>query len=243
MEPPVVEINNVSMCFKLYKEKIDSIKEYSIKALRGKLKYEDFWALKDVSFMLNKGDSIVLIGRNGSGKSTMLKLIAGVMKPTSGVVTVRGGVAPLIELGAGFDPDLTARENIYLNGAVLGYSKQQMRSKFDEIVEFSELEEFIDTPIKNFSSGMYARLGFSIATANNADILIIDEILSVGDFKFKEKCMTRIKQMMSHDTTVLFVSHEVEQVQDLCDKAVWLENGNVRMSGMAKDVCEAYKNS
>jgi len=243
MSDNIIEVENVSMRFNLYKEKVDSIKEYFIKLAKGKLHYEEFWALKDISFSLGKGDSLGLVGRNGSGKSTLLKLLAGVMKATSGSVRVGGSVAPLIELGAGFDMDLTAKENIYLNGAVLGYSKKEMDGHFNKIVEFSELEEFLDVPVKNFSSGMFARLGFSIATVGVPDVLIVDEILAVGDFKFQEKCQDRIQSMLKGGTTLLFVSHSAEQVMELCTKALWLDGGKMKMFGEVSHVCEAYANS
>lgn len=243
MSDNIIEVENVSMRFNLYKEKVDSIKEYFIKLAKGTLHYEEFWALKDISFSLGKGDSLGLVGRNGSGKSTLLKLLAGVMKATSGSVRVGGSVAPLIELGAGFDMDLTAKENIYLNGAVLGYSKKEMDGHFNKIVEFSELEEFLDVPVKNFSSGMFARLGFSIATVGVPDVLIVDEILAVGDFKFQEKCQDRIQNMLKGGTTLLFVSHSAEQVMELCTKALWLDGGKMKMFGEVSHVCEAYANS
>jgi len=243
MSDNIIEVENVSMRFNLYKEKVDSIKEYFIKLAKGTLHYEEFWALRDISFSLGKGDSLGLVGRNGSGKSTLLKLLAGVMKATSGSVRVGGSVAPLIELGAGFDMDLTAKENIYLNGAVLGYSKKEMDGHFNKIVEFSELEEFLDVPVKNFSSGMFARLGFSIATVGVPDVLIVDEILAVGDFKFQEKCQDRIQSMLKGGTTLLFVSHSAEQVTDLCKKALWLDGGKMKMFGEVSQVCEAYANS
>ena len=243
MSDNIIEVENVSMRFNLYKEKVDSIKEYFIKLAKGTLHYEEFWALKDISFSLEKGDSLGLVGRNGSGKSTLLKLLAGVMKATSGSVRVGGSVAPLIELGAGFDMDLTAKENIYLNGAVLGYSKKEMDGHFNKIVEFSELEEFLDVPVKNFSSGMFARLGFSIATVGVPDVLIVDEILAVGDFKFQEKCQDRIQSMLKGGTTLLFVSHSAEQVMELCTKALWLDGGKMKMFGEVSHVCEAYANS
>jgi ABC-2 type transport system ATP-binding protein/lipopolysaccharide transport system ATP-binding protein len=236
-------VRDVSIRFNFHKERIDNIKEYFIKFLKGKLHFEEFWALSDISFTLEKGSSLGFVGRNGSGKSTMLKILAGVMKATRGSVKVNGSIAPLIELGAGFDPELTARENIYLNSAVLGYSRQETKENFDKIVAFSELEEFMDVPVKNFSSGMYARLGFSIATFGSPDILIVDEILSVGDFKFQEKCEARIREMLLGNTTLLFVSHSVEQVMNLCDKALWFDHGRIKMLGEAQEVCEAYAKS
>lgn len=238
-----VKVDNVSMMFNLSSEKVDSIKEYLIKMFKKEIHFQEFWALKDVSFELERGDSLGIIGLNGSGKSTLLKIISGILKPTKGKVTTVGSIAPLIELGAGFDPDLSARENIYLNGAILGYSREYMNSKFDEIIKFAELEDFVDSAIKNFSSGMVARLGFAIATMNIPDILIIDEILSVGDYKFQQKSFQRMQQMMNSGATVVFVSHSVEQVKEVCKKALWLDRGNVVKFGDAKEICEEYMNS
>ena len=205
------------------------------------MSYDEFWALKDVSFEVKRGDSLGLIGLNGSGKSTMLKTIAGVLKPTKGKVTVGGNIAPLIELGAGFDMDLTARENVFLNGALLGYNRAQMEAQYDDIVEFSELGEFMDVPVKNFSSGMVSRLAFAIATIGIPDILIVDEVLSVGDFRFQEKCEARIQNMKDQGTTILFVSHSIEQVKKICNKAVWLEHGVLKMFGDAQEICGIYE--
>ena len=237
----IIKVDNVSMRFNLAREKVDSLKEYVIKALKKKIHYDEFWALNDISFEVKKGDSVGLIGLNGSGKSTMLKVIAGVLKPTKGQVSVGGTVAPLIELGAGFDMDLTGRENVYLNGALLGRSRQMMNEVFEDIVEFSELREFMDVPVKNYSSGMLSRLAFSIATSGEADILIVDEVLAVGDFRFQEKCQKRIHDMMDAGTTVLFVSHSIDQVEDICNKAVWLDHGHLKMVGTTKEVCPLYK--
>lgn len=228
------------MHFNLMEEKVDSIKEYIVKLLKGKLLYNDFVALNHVSFEVNKGDILGLVGFNGAGKSTMLKILAGVLTPTSGTVKVKGSVAPLIEVGAGFDPELTARENIYLNGAILGFSKSFLDKKFDSIIEFAELQDFINVPVKNFSSGMYARLGFSIATAVQPDILIVDEVLSVGDFRFQEKCERRIKEMIKDDVTIILVSHEMEMIEKLCNKVIWLDHGSVKKMGDTRSVCEAY---
>ncbi|MCF2669419.1 ABC transporter ATP-binding protein [Faecalicatena contorta] len=239
----IITVDHVSMRFSLASEKIDSFKEYVIKSIKRQLSYDEFWALKDVSFSINRGDALGLIGLNGSGKSTMLKVIAGVLKPTKGTVTVRGSVAPLIELGAGFDMDLTATENVYLNGALLGYSRQEMEKHYNNIVEFSELHDFMNVPVKNFSSGMISRLGFAIATIGTPDILIVDEVLSVGDFHFQEKCQNRIKNMLDKGTTLLFVSHSISQVESLCNKIVWLEKGNVKMFGDAKEIAEIYSAS
>lgn len=240
---PIVEVNHVSMKFNLASEKFDSFKEYFIKNLKKQISYNEFWALTDVSFSLNQGDSLGLIGLNGSGKSTMLKIIAGVLKPTKGSVAVRGNVAPLIELGAGFDFDLTASENIYLNGAILGYSREEMNKYYEDIVEFSELRDFMNIPVKNFSSGMVSRLAFSIATIGQPDILIVDEVLSVGDFHFQNKCEARIRKMKEAGTTILFVSHSIDQVQSLCSKVVWLEKGKLKMAGDAMEIGEIYKQS
>ena len=240
---PIVEVNHVSMKFNLASEKFDSFKEYFIKNLKKQISYNEFWELTDVSFSLNQGDSLGLIGLNGSGKSTMLKIIAGVLKPTKGSVAVRGNVAPLIELGAGFDFDLTASENIYLNGAILGYSREEMNKYYEDIVEFSELRDFMNIPVKNFSSGMVSRLAFSIATIGQPDILIVDEVLSVGDFHFQNKCEERIRRMKEAGTTILFVSHSIDQVQSLCSKVVWLEKGKLKMMGDAMEIGEIYKQS
>ena len=243
MEDAIIVVDNVSMKFNLAKEKVDSLKEYIIKAFKGKLEHDEFWALTDVSFTVNRGDSVGLIGLNGSGKSTMLKTIARVLKPTKGTVRVNGKVAPLIELGAGFDFDLTGRENIYLNGALLGRSKKMMDEVLEDIIEFSELRDFMDVPMKNYSSGMLSRLAFSIAISGDADILIVDEVLAVGDHRYQEKCVQRIKDMMAKGTTVLFVSHSIEQIEEICNKVVWLKNGKVHMQGETALICEIYKQS
>lgn len=239
----VIKVDNVSMMFNLSSEKIDSIKEYLIKMFKRQIHFQEFWALNNVSFELEKGDSLGIIGLNGSGKSTLLKIISGILKPTKGSVKTIGSIAPLIELGAGFDSNLSARENIYLNGAILGYSREYMNSKFDEIIKFAELEDFVDTAIKNFSSGMVARLGFAIATMNIPDILIIDEILAVGDYKFQQKSFQRMQEMINSGATVVFVSHSVEQVKQICKKALWLEHGNVVKFGPAEEICTEYMNS
>ncbi len=241
MNADIIEVKNVTMRFNLAEEKTDTIKEYILKLLRGKLRFNEFFALKDVSFNIKRGDSVALIGVNGSGKSTMLKIIAGVMYPTKGSVTVNGSIAPLIELGAGFDMDLTARENIYLNGAVLGYDRDFMNQHFDEIMDFSELWNFVDVPVKNFSSGMIARLGFAIATIVKADILVVDEILAVGDFKFQQKCKERMAELMAGGTTLLFVSHSGEQVKELCEKAIWIDHGELKAYGPTEEVFMQYE--
>jgi len=236
----VIDVDSVSMVFNMSKEKIDSIKEYVIRLAKGRLIYTQFTALTDISFQVARGEVVGLVGLNGSGKSTLLKIIAGVMKPTSGHVEVRGNIAPLIEVGAGFNGNLSGKENIYLNGYLLGFDRKFINEHIDEIIEFSELGEFIDVPLKNYSSGMKSRLGFSIATSVNPKILIVDEVLSVGDFKFQEKCKKRIAEMMDRDTTVLFVSHSIAQVKELCSRCIWLEKGRMVMDGEAKEVCEAY---
>ncbi len=241
MSQPIIEAKNISMCFNMTSEKIDSFKEYVIKTIKRQVSYDQFWALDDVSFEVYKGQSLGLIGLNGSGKSTMLKIIAGVLKPTKGTVTVRGNVAPLIELGAGFDMDLTARENVFLNGALLGHTREEMEAAFPDIIQFSELGNFMEVPIKNYSSGMVARLGFSVATIGQPDILIVDEALSVGDFRFQEKCQARIHKMLDNGTTVLFVSHSIAQVQSICQRIVWLDHGHVKRYGDAQEICEEYK--
>ena len=236
-----VEVKNVTMEFNMSKEKVDSIKEYFIKLVKRELHFEQFLALKDVSVTIEQGDVFGIVGLNGSGKSTLLKVISGILKPTKGTVKTVGTISPMIELGAGFDMDLTARENIFLNGSVLGYSKQMMEEKFDEILEFSELQPFVDVAVKNYSSGMVARLAFAIATMTKPDILIVDEILAVGDFLFQQKCEKRIREMMDRGTTVIIVSHTIEQIERLCKHVLWLEHGNMKMLGDTKTVCDAYK--
>ena len=239
----MIKIENVSMKFNLEIEKDFSMKQAFVNLFtkkKKKKKNEDFWALKDVSFNIGKGEVVGLIGSNGAGKSTLLKVVSGVMKPTKGKVKVKGVISPMIELGAGFDGNLTARENIYLNGAILGYSKEFLDDKFDEIVEFSELKDFLDVPVKNFSSGMTAKLAFSIATIVNPEILIVDEILSVGDIKFQEKSKRKMMEMIKGGTTVLYVSHSLESIKDLCTKVVWLEHGRVVKMGDTNKICDAY---
>lgn len=238
---PIIEVKNVSMRFNLATERTDTIKEYFVKLLKGQLMFNEFYALKNVNLTVNRGEAVALIGANGSGKSTLLKCIAGVLYPTTGSIAVRGSIAPLIELGAGFDPDLTARENIYLNGAVLGHDRKFMDAHFKSIVDFAELWDFIDVPVKNFSSGMVARLGFAIATEVSADILVVDEILAVGDFRFQMKCKERMADMMKGGTTLLFVSHSEAQVKELCQKAVWLEKGKIRLFGNVNQAYDMYE--
>lgn len=237
-----VEVRNVEMHFNMSKEKLESLKEYFLRFVTKKLMFEDFVAVNGVSFDIKKGDVFGIVGLNGSGKSTMLKLISGILAPSRGTVETQGTIAPLIELGAGFDMDLTARENIYLNGSVLGYSKKFMDEKFDEIVEFAEMHDFLDTPMKNYSSGMVARIGFAIATITRPDILIVDEILAVGDFRFQEKCEKRINSMINDETTVIIVSHSIDQIERLCKHCLWLEKGKLKMIGETEEVCNAYKN-
>ena len=235
-----IKVENVSIKFNLSQEKLDSLKEYVLKLVQGKVKYNEFWALQDVNFTLNKGDRIGILGLNGAGKSTLLKVIAGVYKPTTGKVTRKGVLAPLLELGAGFDQQYTARENIYLYGAVLGYSKSFIDEKFDDIVEFSELQDFLDVPLKNFSSGMKSRLGFAICTAVNPDILILDEVLSVGDAKFRKKSEKRVMDMFEEGVTVLFVSHSLAQVKRICNKAMILDHGKMLAFGDIDEIAPQY---
>lgn len=240
-QPMAVEVKDVTMIFNMASESLGSLKEYFISLARHKLFFEEFRALKNVSFDVHRGEVVGLVGTNGSGKSTMLKIIAGVLEPSEGEVKVHGNIAPLIELGAGFDPELTARENIYLNGALLGYTKEFIDASFDEIIEFAELKDFVDMPLKNFSSGMVARIAFAIATITEPDILIVDETLSVGDVFFQQKCERRIQHFIeSGDVTVLFVSHSMEQVERICQRAVWIEKGDLRMDGPVDEVCKAY---
>ena len=242
MEETMVEIKNVSMRFRLEQSKDKTLKGFVVNMLRRKLKYEEFSALEDVSFTVKKGEVIGIIGKNGAGKSTLLKIISGIMQPSSGDVIVHRNIVPMLELGSGFDYELTGRENIFLNGAILGYSKEFLKEKFDEIVAFSELERFIDTPIRNYSSGMMMRLAFSIATVVNPEILIVDEILSVGDAQFQEKSRARMMELMSGGTTVFFVSHSLPQIREMCNRVVWLKDGKVEKIGATDEVCDAYTN-
>ena len=238
----MIKINNVSMRFNLGIEKNFSFKSLFISVFKKKKtkKTVDFWALKDITFEIKKGEVIGLVGCNGAGKSTLLKIISGVIKPTKGKIEINGIISPMIELGAGFDAELTARENIYLNGAVLGYSEKFLKEKFDDIVEFSELKEFLDVPIRNFSSGMVAKLAFSISTIVNPEILIVDEILSVGDIKFQEKSKNKMKELIKGGTTVVYVSHALESIREICTKVIWLNNGQIVMVGDTNKVCDAY---
>ena len=236
-----IEVNNVSLCFEVGKDKIDNLKEYFIRSIkRNKEKKSRFQALKDVSFKISKGEKVGIIGYNGAGKSTLLNVITGIYPPESGEVKTYGKISPLLALGAGFDPNYSGRENIYLNGAILGYDKQFLESKYDEIVEFSELGEFIDFPVKNYSSGMIAKLGFSIATIVEPDILIIDEVLGVGDINFRKKSSDKIRSLMDKGTTVLIVSHSIPQIRQLCDKAIWIDQGEIVEIGEVNEVCNHY---
>lgn len=235
-----VRVEHAVVRFNMASERIDNLKEYFVKLLKGELMFMEFLALQDVSFQVKKGEAWGIIGTNGSGKSTLLKLICGILKPYKGKVEIQGSIAPLIELGAGFDGDLTARENIFLNGAVLGYNKYFMQEHFDEIVDFAELWNFLDMPIKNYSSGMAARLGFAIATVVRPDILICDEVLAVGDYAFQQKCERRMSEMRDRGTTLLYVSHSIDSVKSVCDHALWLDHGTVRMKGDVERVGDAY---
>lgn len=236
----MIEVNNVSMRFNLGIDKGFSLKQWFVDIGKRKKKVkQEFWALTDVDFKVKKGEVVGFVGSNGAGKSTLLKIVAGVMKPTKGKVSTYGNICPMIELGAGFDSQLTARENIYLNGAIMGYSKSFIQSKFQEIVDFSELHDFLDVPVQNFSSGMIARLAFSVATVVDPEILIVDEILSVGDIAFQAKSEEKMLSMINGGTTVLFVSHSAEQIKKMCDTVVWLDHGHVKKIG-GKEVCDEY---
>lgn len=237
----VIDVNHVTIRFNLGNQKIDNLKEYMIKVLKKELMFQEFLAVRDVSLQIRKGESWGLIGTNGSGKSTLLKAISGILKPYKGSIAVNGSIAPLIELGAGFDSEMTARENIFLNGCVLGHSEKFMAEHFEEIVAFAELDNFLDAPIKNYSSGMKARLGFSVATMVRPDILIVDEILSVGDMRFRQKCNERMDAMLSGGTTLLYVSHSLDEVRRLCDHVLWIERGEAKMIGETEAVCDSYE--
>ena len=238
----MVDVDHVTVRFNLANQKVDNLKEYCIRMLKKELLFQEFFAVKDVSFQIRRGEAWGIVGSNGSGKSTILKAVSGILKPWKGSITVNGSIAPLIELGAGFDGNLTARENIFLNGCILGHSEKYMKEHFDEIVEFAGLEKFLDSPIKNYSSGMKARLGFAVATSVKPDLLIVDEILSVGDFRFLKKCEQRIQEMLDRGTTLLYVSHTMPEVLRICQKAMWMDKGVIRMSGSAEEVCDAYLN-
>lgn len=240
MKEYAIEVNHVSMLFHLNKERVDNAKEYFVRLLTRRLTFTEFWALKDVSFKVEKGDRVGVLGFNGAGKSTLLKTIAGVLKPTTGSVRVSGVIAPLLELGAGFDPNYSGKENIYLYGATMGFSRKFIDEKYDEIVEFSELEEFMDAPLKSYSSGMRSRLGFAIATAVKPDVLILDEVLSVGDAAFRAKSEQRVLDMMAEGVTVLFVSHSTESVKRICNKAIILTRGQLIAQGEVNEICDIY---
>lgn len=240
-EKNVISVSDLGVKFHLSEQKVDNLKEYVIRILKRQMRYKEFWALRDVSFSVKRGERVAILGLNGAGKSTLLKVIAGVLKATEGKVTKSGVLVPLLELGAGFDPQYTGAENIFLYGAMLGYSKAFLKEKYDEIVAFSELGDFIHVPLKNYSSGMRARLGFSIATLVEPDILILDEVLSVGDAKFRKKSEKRIKEMFDKGITVLFVSHSLPQVRSLCTRAIWLEKGHVVEDGPVEEVAEHFE--
>lgn len=240
-EETMIEVKNVTMRYRMTNDRVSNLKEYLIKRLKKRLTITYFTALDDVTFTVKRGEVLGLIGHNGAGKSTILKIISGIVRPTKGSVSIRGNVVPMLELGSGFDFDMTGRENIFLNGAILGYSEEFLKEKFEEIVEFSEIGQFIDLPLRNYSSGMIARLGFSIATMVEPEILIVDEVLAVGDAAFQEKSKKRMMELMGGGTTVLFVSHSLAQIRELCDYVVWLDHGKVKMCGETQEVCDAYE--
>ena len=237
----MIDVDHVTMRFRMANDKVMSLKEYIVAVLKQRLIYEELTVLDNVSFTVNKGEVMGIVGKNGAGKSTLLKVIAGVLKPTSGKVSALGNIVPMLELGSGFDPELSGRENIYLNGAILGYSKEFLDSKYDEILAFSELQDFIEMPIRNYSSGMMMRLAFSVATVVQPEILIVDEIMAVGDEGFQNKSRARMMELMGGGTTVLFVSHSIEQIEQMCERVIWLENHRVKMIDTATTVCKAYR--
>ncbi len=239
-EDILIDVRNVSMRFKMPSEKVDDAKEAFIKLIKGKLKYRDFWVLNDISLQVRRGESFAIVGRNGAGKSTLLSLISGIYNPTKGHVRTRGSIVPLLRLGAGFDPNSTGKENVFLNGAILGFSKKEMQDRYDEIVEFSELKDFMNVQVKNYSSGMVARLGFAIAVSVKPDIMIVDEILSVGDAPFQKKCTERMEDLRKSGTTFLVVSHNMQRVKTLCKTGIWIKNGSIIMRGSSKDIADAY---
>lgn len=239
----IIEIDNVSLRYNKPTEKVGTLKEFFVRLLKGKLRYKEFWVLNDITVNVKKGESLALVGLNGSGKTTLLKTIAGILEPTKGEIRISGTIAPLINLGAGFDFEATAKENIFLNGAILGYSKKQMQKKYDSIVEFSELQDFMNTPLKNFSSGMLSRLGFAIAVDVQPDILLVDEVLSVGDANFRQKCQKKIEEMLANGTTLVYVSHNMEEVTRLCKHALWLKDNRVHMYGLSEEVVAKYLES
>ena len=236
----IIEVSHISMGFKMDMNKVSSLKEWVVTWLKGQSNYQTFWALKDVSFEVNKGEVIGIIGRNWSGKSTLLKIISGLFRPSEGKISVKGRIVPMLELGSGFDPELTGRENVFLNGAILGYTEAFLKEQFDDILEFSELGDFIDMPLKTYSSGMMMRLAFSVATIVQPEILIVDEILAVGDEAFQRKSRAKMLELMGGGTTVLYVSHSLDQIRELCNRVVWLDHGKVVMQGEAAEVCDAY---
>lgn len=237
----MIKAKNISVRYLMTYDRVKSIKEYLVQLVKRQIQYEEFWALKDISFTVKRGEVLGIIGHNGAGKSTLLKVISGILKPTEGTVEVKGTVVPMLELGSGFDFDLTGRENVFLNGAILGYSEEFLQGKYEQIVAFSELGQFIDVPLRNYSSGMVMRLAFSIATVVQPDILIVDEILAVGDAAFQEKSKARMLELMGGGTTVLFVSHSLEQIREMCDRVLWIEHGELKMLGKSKEVCDAYE--
>ena len=241
MRKTMIEVDDVSIKFDLSSDRINTLKEFVIKMITKKIKFDEFWALQNVSFQIEKGDVLGIIGHNGAGKSTLLKVISGIMKPTKGKATVHGNIVPMLELGSGFDFELSGKENIFLNGAILGYSEEFLHEKYDEIVAFSELGDFINVPLRNYSSGMVMRLAFSIATVVNPEVLIVDEILAVGDAQFQEKSKNKMLEMMGGGTTVLFVSHALPQIREMCNKVVWLEHGQVVAFGDTKEICDRYE--
>lgn len=238
-----IRVENASVRFNMASEKVDNLKEYAVKLLKHELMFKEFYALRGIDLSIRQGESWAFIGRNGAGKSTLLKLICKILTPYEGKVSVKGSIAPMIELGAGFDPNLTAEENIYINGAILGHSREFMRRHFDEIVDFAQLENFMGMPIKNYSSGMRARLGFAVATMVKPDILIVDEVLAVGDAAFRKRCSQRMQELLSDGTTLLFVSHSAAEVRSLCRNAIWLDHGQIQLSGTADEVLKAYESA
>ena len=236
----LIELENVSLRFNKPSEKLTTLKEFFVRLFKGKLKHEEFWVLNDINLEVKRGESLALIGLNGCGKTTLLKIIAGVIEPTKGEVRIGGTIAPLISLGAGFDMEATARENVYLNGAILGYSKKEMAEKFDSIVEFAELKDFMNVPLKNFSSGMLSRLGFAIAVDVQPDILLVDEILAVGDINFRQKCYKKIEEILAKGTTIIFVSHSTNDVMRLCKNALWIKDNRAYRYGASKDIVAEY---
>lgn len=240
-EQYIIDVDHVTVRFNMATERIDNLKEYFVKLMKKQLMFQEFLALKDITIKIKPGEAWGFVGTNGAGKSTMLKLISGILEPYKGKVTVNGTIAPLIELGAGFDMNLTARENIFLNGTLLGHSRKFMEDHFNEIVDFAELWDFLDVPMKNYSSGMQARIGFAIATMVRPDILIVDEILAVGDFKFQQKCQERMREMLGNGTTLILVSHNIDDIKRMCDHACWIDHGNMVMQGETEEVCDAYQ--